>query len=92
MLTELKAVVIKEAPGIVILGKQSIDGDNGQTGQMLAALLNWSQGTFASNLELDGDHINVCTSLYHDFFVGLNMPRGYHIKIFYVFILYIDIY
>lgn len=55
----LKAVVTNEAPGIVILGKQSIDGDNGQTGQMLAALLNWSQGTFASNLELDGDHINV---------------------------------
>lgn len=48
----LKAVVAKESPEIVILGKQSIDGDNNQTGQMLAALLGWGQGTFASKLEI----------------------------------------
>ena len=47
----LKAVIEKEGPEIVILGKQAIDGDNNQTGQMLAALLGWSQGTFASKLE-----------------------------------------
>jgi electron transfer flavoprotein beta subunit len=48
----LKAVVAKEAPELVVLGKQSIDGDNNQTGQMLAALLGWGQGTFASKLEV----------------------------------------
>ncbi len=46
----LKALVAKEQPGLVILGKQSIDGDNNQTGQMLAALCNMAQGTFASEL------------------------------------------
>ncbi len=48
----LKAVVEKEGPGLVILGKQAIDYDNNQTGQMLSALLGWSQGTFASKLDL----------------------------------------
>ena len=48
----LKAVVEKEAPGLVILGKQAIDNDNGQTGPMLSALLGWSQGTFASKIAL----------------------------------------
>ncbi|WP_353475251.1 electron transfer flavoprotein subunit beta/FixA family protein [Salipiger sp. H15] len=48
----LKAVVAEEQPGLVILGKQAIDDDSNQTGQMLAALLGWSQGTFASALEL----------------------------------------
>jgi electron transfer flavoprotein beta subunit len=48
----LKAVVEKEAPDLVILGKQAIDDDSNQTGQMLAALLGWSQGTFASKLDL----------------------------------------
>ncbi|MDE1153544.1 MAG: electron transfer flavoprotein subunit beta/FixA family protein [Micavibrio sp.] len=47
----LQALVKKETPDLVILGKQSIDGDNNQTGQMLSALLGWSQGTFASKLE-----------------------------------------
>lgn len=47
----LKAVVEREGPEIVLLGKQAIDGDNNQTGQMLAALLGWSQGTFASKVE-----------------------------------------
>ncbi len=48
----LKAIVAKEAPDLVILGKQAIDDDSNQTGQMLAALLEWPQGTFASKLEL----------------------------------------
>jgi electron transfer flavoprotein beta subunit len=51
----LKAIVAKEQPRLVILGKQAIDDDCNQTGQMLAALLGWSQGTFASQLKLDGD-------------------------------------
>ena len=55
----LKGVVEEEAPGLVILGKQAIDDDCNQTGQMLAAMLGWSQGTFASSLSLDGDTLNV---------------------------------
>ncbi len=55
----LKAVVDKEQPSLVILGKQSIDGDNNQTGQMLAALAGMSQGTFASKVEVTGDKVNV---------------------------------
>ncbi|MHA1165361.1 MAG: electron transfer flavoprotein subunit beta/FixA family protein, partial [Alphaproteobacteria bacterium] len=50
----LKAVVDAEKPDLVILGKQAIDDDSNQTGQMLSALLGWPQGTFASKLELDG--------------------------------------
>jgi electron transfer flavoprotein beta subunit len=48
----LKAIVEEEKPGLVIMGKQAIDDDCNQTGQMLAALLGWSQGTFASRIEL----------------------------------------
>ena len=55
----LKAIVAAEQPGLVILGKQAIDDDSNQTGQMLAALLGWPQGTFASKLALDGDGIAV---------------------------------
>tara|TARA_R110002124_G_scaffold61822_2_gene169150 strand:+ start:1312 stop:2064 length:753 start_codon:yes stop_codon:yes gene_type:complete len=55
----LKAVVDKEQPQLVILGKQSIDGDNNQTGQMLGALANMGQGTFASEVVVDGDKVNV---------------------------------
>jgi electron transfer flavoprotein beta subunit len=55
----LKAIVEAEKPGLVILGKQAIDDDSNQTGQMLAALLGWSQGTFASKLTLDGDSVTV---------------------------------
>jgi electron transfer flavoprotein beta subunit len=50
----MKAVADKEQPQLVILGKQAIDDDSNQTGQMLAALLGWSQGTFASKLKLEG--------------------------------------
>ena len=55
----LKGVVDKEQPQLVILGKQSIDGDNNQTGQMLAALANMPQGTFASEIAVDGDKLSV---------------------------------
>ena len=55
----LKGVVEAEAPQLVILGKQAIDDDNNQTGQMLAALLDWPQATFASKVEISGGHANV---------------------------------
>jgi electron transfer flavoprotein beta subunit len=55
----LKAVVSKEAPQLVILGKQAIDDDSNQTGQMLAALLGWSQATFASKVVLEKDKATV---------------------------------
>ena len=55
----LKALVEVEKPGLVILGKQAIDDDSNQTGQMLAALLGWPQGTFASKLAIDGNSILV---------------------------------
>jgi electron transfer flavoprotein beta subunit len=55
----LKALVEKEQPQLVLLGKQAIDDDCNQTGQMLAALLNWSQGTFASTLKINGDKAEV---------------------------------
>jgi len=55
----LKAIVAEENPGLVILGKQAIDDDSNQTGQMLAALLGRPQGTFASKVEIDGDHVAV---------------------------------
>lgn len=55
----LKGVIAEENPGIVLLGKQAIDDDCNQTGQMLAQLLGWAQGTFASKVELDGDSVNV---------------------------------
>jgi electron transfer flavoprotein beta subunit len=55
----LKAVVEKESPDVVIMGKQAIDDDCNQTGQMLAGLLNWPQGTFASKIEFAGDKLRV---------------------------------
>ena len=55
----LKAVIAEENPNVVIMGKQAIDGDNNATGQMLAALLDWPQATFASALELSGDSAKV---------------------------------
>ncbi len=51
----LKAIVDEEQPGLVILGKQAIDDDANQTGQMLAALLGWSQATFLKELKIEGD-------------------------------------
>jgi electron transfer flavoprotein beta subunit len=55
----LKGIVDSEQPGLVILGKQAIDDDANQTGQMLAALLGWAQGTFASKVEIDGGKARV---------------------------------
>nr|WP_010130462.1 electron transfer flavoprotein subunit beta/FixA family protein [Microbulbifer agarilyticus] len=55
----LKAIVEKEEPQLVILGKQSIDGDNNQTGQMLAALTGMGQGTFASEVNVEGESVKV---------------------------------
>ena len=55
----LKAIIEKEDPKLVIMGKQSIDDDSNQTGQMLAALLGWPQATFASKVALDGDSATV---------------------------------
>jgi electron transfer flavoprotein beta subunit len=55
----LKGVVEEEQPGLVILGKQAIDDDSNQVGQMLAALLGWPQGTFASKVEVAGDSVSV---------------------------------
>ena len=56
---KLKGVVEAEKPGLVILGKQAIDDDSNQTGQMLAALLGWAQGTFASKIAIEGDKATV---------------------------------
>jgi electron transfer flavoprotein beta subunit len=55
----LKGVADEEQPGMVILGKQAIDDDSNQTGQMLAALVDWPQGTFASKVEISGGGVNV---------------------------------
>ncbi len=55
----LKSVVEKESPDLVIMGKQAIDDDCNQTGQMLAGLLGWPQGTFASKIEFAGDKVKV---------------------------------
>ena len=55
----LAKVIEAESPQLVILGKQAIDGDNNQTGQMLAALLNYGQATFASEISIDGDSVSV---------------------------------
>ena len=55
----LKGVIEREQPGMVLMGKQAIDGDNNQTGQMLAGLMGWAQGTFASKIEPGDGHVMV---------------------------------
>jgi len=55
----LQSIVARESPTMVIMGKQAIDDDSNQTGQMLSALLNWSQGTFASKLRVTGESAEV---------------------------------
>jgi len=71
----LKAVVDKEQPQLVILGKQAIDSDNNQTGQMLAALTGFAQGTFASKVEVAGDTLNVTREIDGGLqTVALNLP------------------
>ena len=59
----LKAIVAREQPGLVIMGKQAIDDDSNQTGQMLAALLNWSQATFASKVKVSGNALEVTSEV-----------------------------
>ena len=71
----LKAVVDKEQPQLVIMGKQAIDSDNNQTGQMLAALTGFGQGTFASKVEVAGDKVNVTREIDGGLqTVALNLP------------------
>ena len=55
----LKAIADKEQPGLIVVGKQAIDGDNNQTGQMLSAIAGYSQATFASEIVVDGDKATV---------------------------------
>jgi len=71
----LKEVVTKESPEIVIMGKQSIDGDNNQSGQMLAALLDWPQGTFASEVNITDGKVAVTREVDGGLeTVSLNLP------------------
>ncbi len=71
----LKAVVDKEQPKLIILGKQAIDSDNNQTGQMLAALCGYPQGTFASEVVVEGEKVNVTREVDGGLVtVGLNLP------------------
>ena len=71
----LAKIVEQETPGLVILGKQAIDGDNNQTGQMLAALTEMPQGTFASKIEIEGEKIKVTREIDGGLqALNLNMP------------------
>lgn len=71
----LKAVIDDEQPGLVILGKQAIDDDNNQTGQMLAALTGYPQGTFASKVEVSGETVEVTREVDGGLeTVALNLP------------------
>ena len=74
----LKNLIEKEAIDIVIMGKQAIDDDSNQTGQMLAALLDWPQATFASKLELNDNQIKVIREIYG----GL---ETFNVKLFFIF-------
>ncbi|MBD9634635.1 electron transfer flavoprotein subunit beta/FixA family protein [Pseudomonas sp. PDM18] len=71
----LKALLDREQPQLIILGKQAIDSDNNQTGQMLAALTGYAQGTFASKVEVAGDKVNVTREIDGGLqTVALNLP------------------
>jgi electron transfer flavoprotein beta subunit len=71
----LKAIVEAEQPGIVLMGKQAIDDDCNQTGQMLGALLGWPQGTFASKVVVEADHVQVTREVDGGLeTVSLNLP------------------
>ncbi|WP_415886485.1 electron transfer flavoprotein subunit beta/FixA family protein [Neptuniibacter sp. QD37_6] len=71
----LAKVINEEQPGLVIMGKQAIDSDNNQTGQMLAALTDMPQGTFASEVKIEGDKVNVTREVDGGLqTVALNMP------------------
>lgn len=71
----LAKVIEEEQPSLVIMGKQAIDSDNNQTGQMLAALTDMPQGTFASEVKIDGDKVNVTREVDGGLqTIALNMP------------------
>ena len=71
----LAKIIEEESPGLVITGKQAIDGDNNQTGQMIAALTDMPQGTFASKIEIEGEKINVTREVDGGLqTIKLNMP------------------
>ncbi|MEM7518007.1 MAG: electron transfer flavoprotein subunit beta/FixA family protein, partial [Planctomycetota bacterium] len=71
----LQKICEEEEPGLVIMGKQAIDDDRNQTGQMLAALLGWPQGTFASEVKKDGDKLHVTREIDGGLqTVALNLP------------------
>ncbi|NNU15178.1 electron transfer flavoprotein subunit beta/FixA family protein [Parvularcula sp. ZS-1/3] len=71
----LQKIVEEESPELVIMGKQAIDDDRNQTGQMLAALLGWPQGTFASEVKKDGDKLHVTREIDGGLqTVALNLP------------------
>jgi electron transfer flavoprotein beta subunit len=71
----LKAIAEEEQPQLVILGKQSIDGDNNQTGQMFAALMDWPQGTFAYKVDVEGETVSVAREIDGGLeTVSLNLP------------------
>jgi electron transfer flavoprotein beta subunit len=71
----LQKVAEEEKPGLIILGKQAIDDDSNQTGQMLAALLGWPQGTFASKVVIEGESVSVTREVDGGLqTVKLNMP------------------
>ena len=71
----LKAIAVEEQPGLIIMGKQAIDDDCNQTGQMTAALLGWPQGTFASKVAIDGESVDVTREVDGGLqTVGLNLP------------------
>ena len=73
--TMLRAIADQEQPGLIILGKQAIDDDMSATGQMLAALLGWSQGTFASKVTVEGDKLIVTREVDGGLeTVSLNLP------------------
>ena len=71
----LAKIVAEEQPKLVIMGKQAIDDDSNQTGQMLAALLGWGQGTFASKVDLQGEQVDVTREIDGGLqTVGLKLP------------------
>ena len=59
----IEKIVDKEKPQLILMGKQAIDDDSNQTGQMVSAKLNWTQATFASKIEIDGNNIKVLVKL-----------------------------
>ena len=77
----LKAIVEKESPNLIVMGKQAIDGDNNQTGQMLAALMNYPQATFASELKIEGEKAVVTREVDGGLqTISINLPDSSYIR------------